>query len=365
MKRALTLAARGRGHVEPNPMVGCLIVRGKKIIGRGYHRKFGGPHAEINALRAAGARARGATVYVTLEPCCHHGKTPPCTDALIAAGVKRVVASMPDPFAEVRNKGLRQLRSAGIEVAIGCCKTEAATLNGPYLKLQNTLLPWVILNWAQSLDGKIATRKGDSKWISSPESRKYAHRIRGRVDAVIVGVGTVIADDPMLNCRLSRPRRVAARIVIDPELRTPISAKVVQSADKIPSIIATDRRLIASRKIAGYQRAGIEIIGLPYTRAGLALRQLLKKIGRRGMTNIMVEGGGKTLGSFFDAGLADEAIIFVSRRLIGGNLASSPLAGKGPAKISEVISPLETKVTRCGNDDVYHLRLRDPLDDLP
>ena len=365
MQRALELAARGQGRVEPNPMVGCVVVRNNKIVGEGYHRRFGGPHAEINALKAAGSQAKGSIVYVTLEPCCHHGKTPPCTDALIAAKVTRVVAAMADPFSKVRNKGFGRLRSAGIKVTMGVCKVEAARLNGPYLKLQQTHMPWVIFKWAQSLDGKLATRKGDSKWISCPKSRQYAHRIRGRVDGIVVGVSTVLADDPMLNCRHGRARRTATRLVIDPQLRTSMRAKVVQTAQDIPTIIVTDRDMTESTKARKHRRLSVGVMGVRQTRSGLDLKQLLKKLGRGGMTNVMVEGGGKTLGAFFDAGLADEVIVFVAPRLIGGKQACSPLAGIGAGKISEAVEAFETKVSRCGDDYVYNLRLRNPVDYLP
>ncbi len=360
MRRALVLAARGQGRVEPNPMVGCVIVRGGSIVGEGYHRRFGGPHAEISALQVAGSQAKGGTVYVTLEPCCHHGKTPPCTDALIAAGVRRVVMAMRDPFPKVRGLGLRLLQSAGIEVATGLCEAGAARLGAPYLKLQRTGKPWVILKWAQSIDGRIATRRGDSQWISGWRSRQWAHRLRGRVDAVVVGVGTVLADDPQLNCRHSRSRRLATRIVIDPGLRTPRRAQLVRTATEIPTLIATGWRAARTSRAHAFERAGVEILGLRRRRTGLDLTQLLDELGNRCMTNVVVEGGGKTLGTFLDAGLADEAVIFVSRRLIGGRLAPSPLEGQGPAKMNEVRRPTWAKVTRCGEDDVYQLGLHDP-----
>jgi len=357
MQRALALAARGRGSVEPNPMVGCVLVRGGRIVGEGYHRRFGGPHAEVDALRSAGRAARGSTAYVTLEPCCHYGKTPPCTEALIAAGVRRVVVAMRDRLPPVGGRGVRILRKAGIEVAVGLCEDEARQLNSPYLKLKATGRPWVILKWAQSIDGKIATRTGDSKWISGEESRRYAHKLRGIVDAVVVGVGTVIADDPALTCRSARARRTATRIVIDPNLRTPLSARLIRTAAKMPTLIATDRRQVGSAKARCLTARGVEILGLPASRTGLNLDRLLKELGRRQMTNVLVEGGGRTLGSFMDSGLADEAVVFVSRRLIGGRQAPSALSGLGPARIAGVLQPVWAKAGRCGEDDVYHLRL--------
>jgi len=360
MRRALALAARGQGRVEPNPMVGCVIARGRQSAGEGYHRRFGGPHAEVYALRRAGARARGATCYVTLEPCGHHGKTPPCTDALIEAGVSRVVAGMRDPCPLVRGRGLSRLRRAGVDVAIGLLEPDAVALNAPYLKLECGGRPWVILKWAQSLDGKIATRTGDSKWISGEKSRRYTHRIRGRVDAIIVGVGTVVKDDPLLTCRYGRPRRLASRIVIDPQLRTPKRVRLVRTARQMPTLIVTDRQAAKGERAMWFRRGGIEVLGVRRTRTGLDLSALLDELGRRRMTNVLVEGGGKTLGAFFDADLADEAVVFVAPRLIGGESAVSPLAGRGPALMKDLRPPAFVRVSRCGTDRVYRLRLTAP-----
>jgi diaminohydroxyphosphoribosylaminopyrimidine deaminase / 5-amino-6-(5-phosphoribosylamino)uracil reductase len=356
MARALELAVRGQGHVEPNPMVGCVIVRGGRVVGEGYHRRFGGPHAEIEALRAAGARARGALACVTLEPCCHFGKTPPCTDALIAAGVRRVVAAMRDPFPRVRGRGTRLLKKSGIEVAMGLLEAEAMRLNAPYLKLQREHRPWVILKWAQSLDGRIATRTGDSQWISGEPSRRSVHRLRSRVDAVVVGVGTVLADNPQLTCRHGRPRRVAARIVLDPCLRTPLDARLVRTARKIPTVIVADEGGAKGRRLRPFVERGVEIIGIRTSSEGLDLGALLDELGRRGMTNVLVEGGGRTLGAFHDAGLADEAIVFVAPMLIGGAAARSPLAGLGAERIRDALRPANVQIRRSGEDLMYQLR---------
>lgn len=362
MRRALALAARGQGAVEPNPMVGCVIVRGRRIVGEGCHRQYGGPHAEVNALHEAGSAARGATCYVTLEPCCHFGKTGPCTDALIAAGVKLVIAAMRDPFPMVKGKGFRKLRAAGIPLRVGLLEHDAVRLNAPYLKLQRAGRPWVILKWAQSLDGRIATRTGESKWISSHSSREYAHRVRGRVDAIIVGVNTVIADDPMLTCRSGKPRRIASRVVIDPDLRVPMAAQLVRTAGQWPTMVVADKVTLKKHKAAGLRRANVELVGLGRNRkGGLDLGDLLDELGRRRMTNVMVEGGGRTLGAFHEAGLADESLVFVSRRLIGGSRAVAALGGLGAARMREVREPIDTRVRRIGADDVYHLLFTDPL----
>ncbi len=361
MRRALALAARGRGAVEPNPMVGCVIVRDGRIVGEGYHRRFGGPHAEVHALRQAGRAARGAACYVTLEPCCHFGKTPPCADALIAAGVARVVAAMRDPFTRVRGKGLLRLRSGGVAVAAGLLESQAARLNAPYLMLQRRGRPWVILKWAQSLDGKIATRTGESRWISGERSRAAAHRIRGRVDAVVVGVETVARDDPMLTCRLGRPRRNASRVVIDPQLRIGLTSRLVRTAKRHPTIVACGDGALSGKRAAALRKAGVELIGLGVQRSGgLDLGELLEELGGRRMTNIMVEGGGRTLGAFWDAGLADEAAIFVAPRLIGGEEAVASLGGVGPARMRQLREPLEVADQPMGRDRIYRLVFTDP-----
>ena len=355
MRRALRLAARGEGRVEPNPMVGCVLVRKGRVVGEGWHRQFGGPHAEINALKTAGAKARGATAYVTLEPCCHHGKTPPCTGALIDAGVARVVAGMRDPFAKVRGKGFRQLISAGIEVSVGLCEEEAFTLTAPYIKRQCIGQPWVILKWAQSIDGRIATHTGDSKWISGERSRKRAHELRARADAIIDGVGTVLADDPDLTCRHVRPKRTAVRVVLDRNLRTPQRSRVVRSAKQTPTLIVVGRSVIRSRKADAFRNQGVELMMVRTTRNGFDLSALLKALGSRGMTNVMVEGGGQTLGAFWDAGAADEALVFVAPKLIGGEDAVPALKGLGLSTLQDRSAPRSARITRSGDDQVYEL----------
>ncbi|MFO0973079.1 MAG: bifunctional diaminohydroxyphosphoribosylaminopyrimidine deaminase/5-amino-6-(5-phosphoribosylamino)uracil reductase RibD [Phycisphaerae bacterium] len=356
MLRALRLAQRGAGRVEPNPMVGAVLVRFGRVVGEGYHARFGGPHAEVAALRDAGRAARGATCYVTLEPCCHFGKTPPCTDALVRAGVARMVAALRDPFPRVAGGGFRRLRAAGIAVAVGPCAAEAAELNAPYLKRLQTGRPWVIAKWAQSLDGKIATRSGDSRWISSLASRRAAHALRGRVDAVLVGVNTVMTDDPELTCRHVRPKRVAARIVADADARTPPRSRLVRTARRIPTLIATAAP--RSRRAAALAAAGCEILAVPRGPAGgVHLPTLLDLLGQKQMTNLLVEGGGRLLGSFLDAGLADEAVVFVAPRLIGGRTAPGALGGVGPADVARLPPMRVIAERRLGVDRLVRLRL--------
>jgi len=378
MRLALQLARRGQGLVEPNPMVGCVLVRSGRIVGRGHHERYGGPHAEVHALRRAGLQARGATAYVTLEPCSHFGKTPPCADALIAAGVAEVVAAMRDPNPLVAGRGLRKLRAAGVRTRVGLLRDEAARLNAPFIRYIVDQRPYVILKWAQSIDGKIATRTGDSRWISGVDSRRLAHALRARVDGIVVGVGTVVADDPILTAREVPPRRIAARIVLDPRLRIPPNCRLVRTAAKVPTLIAAGPVAFASRRRKRLERAGCTVLAVrtrgrpaaavPHrsprpnrTRVAAAeafdLRDLLSQLRSRNMTNIMVEGGGRTLGAFLDQGLADELMVFVAPKIIGGQDAPGPLMGTGPGRLHERVEILECGAQPVGGDLCYSIRL--------
>ncbi len=327
MRRALELAALGLGRAEPNPLVGCVIARGAEVIGEGWHRQYGGPHAEIDALAVAGPRAAGATVYVTLEPCCHFGKTPPCTQALIAAGVRRVVAAMTDPFPAVAGRGAEALRAAGIDVELGLCEAEAKALNAPYRKLLSSSKPWVLAKWAMTLDGKIATRTRQSRWISSEASRQRGHELRGRVDAIIIGSGTAAADDPLLTARPAGPRQ-AVRVVVDSRASLSSVSQLIRTARDAPVIVAAgpDAAPADRRRLESF---GCEVLPLAGTTHHERLEQLLTELGRRRMTNILVEGGGRLLGNFFDVGQIDEVHVFVAPRLFGGADAPTPVGGLG------------------------------------
>ncbi len=359
MRRALVLAKRGLGRVEPNPMVGCVLVRRGRVIGEGYHRRFGGPHAERDALRRCQGSPRGATAYVTLEPCCHHGKTPPCTEALIEAGVSRVVAAVADPFEPVRGRGVDILRQAGMRVDVGLCEAEARALNAPFIKLRETGKPWVILKWAQSLDGKIATRTGESQWITGPAARREAHRLRARVDGILVGIGTVLADDPDLTCRHVKPKRTATRIVLDGRLRMPRRAKLVRTARQTPTLILTRPSTLKSKRAAAdwLRSKGCEVIALGGRRGVIDLKEALGELGRREMTNLMVEGGGQILGAFFDAGLADEAMVFVAPKLIGGREGLGALAGVGIGSMTQALAGRDVTRRKVGDDLMIRFRL--------
>jgi diaminohydroxyphosphoribosylaminopyrimidine deaminase/5-amino-6-(5-phosphoribosylamino)uracil reductase len=301
------------------------------VVGEGWHERFGGPHAEVNAFAQAGDRARDGTLYVSLEPCCHHGKTPPCTDAVLRAGVRRVVAAMADPFPKVAGGGIGLLRAAGVAVDVGECEAEARALNAPYLKLLSTGTPWVIAKWAMTLDGKIATRTGDSKWISNEASRRRVHDLRGRVDAVVVGRGTVIADDPLLTARPPGPR-VATRVVLSASGELPERCKLLDTITESPVIVYTAAGNEA--KLAGWQAAGAEVVSVSRETKASVL-ELLEDLGRRRFTNILVEGGAGVLGSFLDADAIDEVHAYVAPLLVGGAGAPSPVGGVGAERVAD------------------------------
>lgn len=336
MARALELAAAGRGAVEPNPLVGCVVVRGAEIIGEGWHRSFGGPHAEIEALAVAGPRAAGATLVVTLEPCCHHGKTPPCTEAILAAGIRRVVFAHRDPFPQVAGAGAARLRAAGIEVVEDVLADEARRLNAPYLKRVATGLPWVIAKWAMTLDGKLATRSGASRWISGPAARRLAHDLRGRVDAVVVGRGTVDADDPLLIARPPGPR-VATRVVLASQGGLREGCRLLATAGEAPLLVAVGPAAPPS-EIERLTRLGCEVFACHAQTYAQRWQELLAELGRRGMTNVLVEGGRKVLGTLFDQRAIDEVHVFVAPLLVGGEHAPSPVGGAGVAEMASALA---------------------------
>lgn len=360
MALALRLAARGRGRVEPNPMVGCVLARNGRIIGQGYHRRFGGLHAETDALHNAQSSPKGCDVFVTLEPCSHQGKTPPCTSALIQARVRRVFAAMTDPAAHVRGRGFRQLRNAGIQVRIGLLEPQARRLNAPYLKLVRERRPWVILKWAQSIDGKLATRTRRPARVSTDASHRLMHRWRAQADAILIGVGTALADDPILTARVTRPNRTAARIVLDANLRLPAHSRLVRSAQQTPLLIFCDEKTLRRhpRKAAQLTRRGCQVLAAPANKGLLRLHAVLDELGRRKMTNLLVEGGGLVLGSFVDQNLADEARIFVSPTLVGGSDAPSALDGAGPLAWPPNFAPDRIATRKVGTDLLYLAQLR-------
>jgi diaminohydroxyphosphoribosylaminopyrimidine deaminase/5-amino-6-(5-phosphoribosylamino)uracil reductase len=352
MQRAIELARRGEGHVEPNPMVGAVVAAAGRIIGEGFHARFGGPHAEVEALLAAGAAARRATLYVTLEPCCHHGKTPPCTEAVVAAGIARVVIAARDPFPAVNGGGIAALRAAGIAVEAGLCERESLRLTAPFRKLVEAKKPWVIAKWAMSLDGRMATASGESRWISSAESREIVHGLRGRVDAIVVGIGTALADDPQLTARPgdgSIPPRQPVRIVLDSTARLPLDSRLVQTAREQSLLVAVGPDAPADRREA-LAAAGCEVWNGRERDPGERLTSLCVELGRRRFTNVLIEGGADVLGSLFDRGEADEAWAFIAPKIIGGQAAPAPIGGRGIAGMADAAGIKIEEITRPGGD---------------
>lgn len=348
MRQALQLAEQGRGHVEPNPLVGAVIVRDGILVGAGWHQQFGQAHAEVNALAAAGEAARGATLYVTLEPCCHHGKTPPCTDAVIRAGIARVVAALEDPFPQVAGQGAALLRAAGIPIEFGVCADEARRQNAPYLQLLRTGRPHVHAKWAMSLDGKIATRIGDSQWISNEVSRQRVHALRGRMDGILVGIGTALTDDPRLTARPAGPR-TPCRVVLDSRARLPLTSQLVRTAREIPTlIVASAQHEAATAPLAA---AGCEVLLLASDAEGRPhLLPLLTELGRRRWTNLLVEGGSSVFGTFFDHDAVDEIHVFIAPKLIGGANAKSPVGGRGRDAIAQGVGWTTEQIDNVDGD---------------
>lgn len=344
MRRALELAARGRGFVEPNPLVGAVVALQGQVVGEGWHERFGGPHAEIGALRAAGPRAAGGTLYVTLEPCSHHGKTPPCTDAILAAGVARVVVAAGDPFPEVAGRGIAALRQAGIAVDVGLLDAEAERLTAAFRMLVIQGRPWVIAKWAMSLDGRLATPRGQDRWISSPESRALVHDLRTRIDAIAIGIGTALADDPLLTARpadatAAGPRR-PLRIVLDSSARLPLTSRLVGTAGEVPVLVATGPEAPPDR-IAALKGAGCEVWRGTSSDPAARTQALLAELGRRRLTHLLVEGGATVLAGLFAAGQIDEVWAFIAPVIIGGGAPGGPppLADVRRLAVEEVSFP--------------------------
>ncbi len=350
MKEALELAARPGWRTHPNPMVGAVVVKRKRVIGRGYHRRAGGPHAEVLALREAGEGARGATLYVTLEPCCHHGRTPPCTDAVLSAGVSRVVAAMRDPNPEVAGGGIRTLRKGKVRVQVGLLGDKARRLNEAFCRRVRDGRPWVILKSAVSLDGKIATVTGDSRWITSAESRAHAHQLRDRVDAIVVGIGTVLADDPRLTARPKGGKgRDPMRVILDGRLRIPLNAKALNRRSAASIIMAATRQADA-RRVRALRKRGAEVWILPSRDGRVSLKRVLSELAKREITTLLVEGGGRVAGSFVREGYVDRVAFYVAPLLVGGEDAPGPLRGKGAATLAGAWGLREVTVTPLGPD---------------
>jgi diaminohydroxyphosphoribosylaminopyrimidine deaminase/5-amino-6-(5-phosphoribosylamino)uracil reductase len=353
MQMALKLAQRGIGSVEPNPMVGCCLVKANQIIGKGWHKKFGGPHAEINALqdcKNTGVTADGATMYVTLEPCCHQGKTAPCTDAIIAAKLVKVAVATIDPSKHANGKGIEQLRNAGIDVQVGLCEKEARLLNAPFIKFATTGKCWVILKWAQSINGKLSYPEGnEERWISGEQSRKDVHKLRRRVQGILVGINTVIADDPLLTTRPSRDKK-ATRVILDSHLRIPLNCRLLATAKKVPVLIVTSREAVQTNpdKQEKIVQKGAELLTAPTTQGRADIGFLLDELSRRGIAQLLVEGGPTVISEFLRQRLADEICVYIAPKILGGS-GSVDIAGP-TAELAEAFGLHYVDIKRFGDD---------------
>lgn len=358
LREAMALAQQGEGAVNPNPLVGALVVCHHKVVAQGFHARYGDLHAERNAFRDAderGVDCTGATMYVTLEPCCHHGKQPPCTEAIIAHKIGRVVVGLLDPNPLVAGKGIQQLEEAGIEVEV----IDQASDLAQEMKLQNRVFlryitekrPWIVAKYAMTLDGKICTRTGDSQWISGPESRAKAHRLRKQFSAILCGIGTVLADDPMLNTRIAdEPEaRNPIRIVLDRQLRIPLESLLVRTAGQIETIVVhATPALVQTEKIMQLKQQSVKVWCCD------SLEDLMRKCGEERIDSILVEGGGTINEAFLQAGLIDEVYAFVAPKIIGGKEAKTPVEGLGFEKLSEALLLNNIKVEMCGSDVLIH-----------
>ena len=352
MRRAIELARNGEGWTNPNPLVGAVIVKDGEIIGEGWHHKYGELHAEREALKDClqrGKQPAGADIFVTLEPCCHFGKQPPCSQALVEAGIKRVFVGSRDPNPLVGGKGNAFLRENGIEVTEDFLRGECDALNPIFFHYITTKMPYVSLKYAMTADGKIATKTGASKWISGEESRAYVHQLRNRYAAILCGIGTVLADDPMLNCRLEGGHN-PLRIICDSHLRIPLDCKIVQSAKEIPTIIVCDDEAdFASRN--SLQQAGLEVLALPKSDEGkISLSRLMTELGNRKIDSVLIEGGGQINFSALKAGIVNRIYAFIAPKIFGGCGAKSPVGGEGVAGVEEAFKFGLSKISRLGDD---------------
>ena len=355
MRSALRLARRGIGSVEPNPAVGAVIVKGGRIIGKGWHKKFGGPHAEINALEDCGKLGidpRSAAMYVTLEPCSHHGKTGPCTQAIIAAGLAKVFVAMIDPSEHAGGKGIEQLRNAGIEVQTGICEAEAGLLNASFVKYVATGRCWVTLKWAQSIDGRLAVtgpRPSGIGWISGEQSRKDVHKLRRRAGGILVGVNTVIADDPLLTARPGKGKKLT-RIVLDNHLKIPLDCKLIKTAKKHPLLIYTREDSVQARPEIAEKitKKGAKVLTYQVTQGCSNLHFLLDELSKRGIVHLLVEGGPRVLTSFLKEGLADEVVIYIAPKILGAQ-GSADITGP-MAELTQAVGLHHVETKRFGDD---------------
>ena len=352
MEQALSLAKLALGQVSPNPAVGAIVIKNDMVVGQGYTQPAGSDHAEIMALHQAGEQARGGVMYVTMEPCCHYGRTPPCSQAIVAAGIAEVHLAMLDPNPIVSGRGKDELEREGIKIYVGEYGEEARQINEAYIKFITTGMPFVTTKFAMSLDGKIATKSGDSKWISSEEAREQVHNLRYTIDAIMVGVNTVLADDPLLTCRCcggrgGMARKQPLRVVVDSRGRTPLTARLFSEPGK--TLLALGKSVTPGEAIA-FAQAGAELLELPSAEGLVDLEKLLKALGEREITSVLVEGGGTLLGSLFDSGLVDKVIVFIAPIIIGGKKARTAVGGKGVNKVADSLKLERVSIEKLGDD---------------
>lgn len=347
MRIALQLAERGRGWVSPNPMVGAVIVKEGRIIGKGFHERYGQPHAERNALSACTEPPNGADMYVTLEPCCHHGKQPPCVDAIIEAGIRRVIVGSGDPNPLVAGKGIRILKEHGIQVAENVLKKECGQLNEVFFHFIKTGNPFVAMKYAMTMDGKIAAHTGESKWVTGEAAREHVQQLRHRYTAIMAGVGTVLADDPLLTCRMEGGKN-PIRIICDSRLRTPLTANVVKTAKEVPTLIASC--CIQEDKYSPYEEAGCRILTVGEKDGHVDLKELMKKLGEEKIDSILLEGGGTLNWSALEAGIVQKSWTYIAPKLFGGQDAKTPVEGTGFPSPSSCAMLKNSEITRIGED---------------
>ena len=362
MRRALDLAVRARGRTSPNPMVGAVIVTDGQVVGEGFHAYAGSDHAEVAALREAGPAAAEGTLYVSLEPCCHQGRTPPCVDQILGAGIRRVVAAGEDPNPSVSGRGFASLREAGVRVEVGLLGEEAARLNEAFFKHIRTGVPFVTLKVAASLDGKIATRTGESRWITGESARRRVHQLRNEVDAVLVGIGTVLRDNPLLTTRLGiADQRDPIRVIVDNLARLPLRAKVVNRASTAPTILAVSQ-MAPRTKLEALEREGVQVIVVENSPRRVSLERLLELLGKRGILSVMIEGGAEINASALREGIADKVLVFLAPILIGGKSTPTAVGGEGIESLAQALRLRDVRIERFDGDilvEGYLVRTRE------
>ncbi len=350
MRLCLGLACRGEGQTSPNPLVGAVITRAGRIVGKGYHQRVGEPHAEIEAIKDAGKTTSGAEMWINLEPCDHRGRTGPCTEAIINSGIKRVILGMEDPNPRVKGKGIAKLRKNGIEVKVGLLEDECRRLNEGYAKFICTRTPWVILKVAASLDGKTATRAGQSRWISGEKALSYVHRLRNKMDGILVGVDTIIKDDPLLTTRLhGKKGRDPVRIVVDSKLRVPLTSRVLNLQSEAITIVATTDRALP-RKHRKLEQMGAKVLVITQDNGRVDLPSLMKEIGALNITSLLIEGGSTINASALSSGIVDKVICFYAPRIIGGKQSPGMVGGNGVETLEQAVSLEDLRVRRLGED---------------